>query len=187
MRNFDLKIHMQVKTRKIDKKKQKGHRMWLALGIILIVVGLFLITTGPSSGMKLAKFIIPIAFSKTKHISTREWKEFSDSEDWVIVDVRSEEEFERSHLAGSIHLPHQFEKLPEYFKSLPKDQKILIYCAAGYRSALACKKFRQYGFTEILNLNGGIFDWANEGEPFEGMKIHPHSPMGHWLVKKEFL
>ena len=80
---------------------------------------------------------------------------------YVILDVRTPEEFADKHIPGAINIPNEAigtEEIPE----LPdKDQLILVYCRSGNRSKQASEKLVALGYTNIVEF-GGINDWPGE-------------------------
>lgn len=80
---------------------------------------------------------------------------------YVLVDVRTKEEYAEGHIEGAILLPlDQLETLAE--EQLPdKDATILVYCRSGNRSAQASALLVELGYTQIYDF-GGIMDWPGE-------------------------
>jgi len=80
---------------------------------------------------------------------------------YIILDVRTPEEFADKHIPGARNIPNEAigtEELPE----LPdKDQLILVYCRSGNRSKQASGKLAALGYTNIVEF-GGINDWPGE-------------------------
>jgi len=98
------------------------------------------------------------------NITAKEAKETMDSETgYVILDVRTEEEFAEGHIPGAILIPDYEikEKAPELLPD--KDVLILVYCRSGRRSKLAAEKLVSLGYTNIREF-GGIIDWEYEIE-----------------------
>ena len=97
-------------------------------------------------------------------ISMEEAKKIMDEEDnIVILDVRTQEEYESGHIPGAICVPNE-NIGEEAIVELPnKDQKILLYCRSGNRSKQAAGKLAKAGYTNILEF-GGIIDWDGEIE-----------------------
>ena len=96
--------------------------------------------------------------------TAEEAKNRMDSDDTIIIlDVRTQEEYEESHIPGAILIPNESigtekqEQLPDM------DQEILVYCRSGNRSAQAAKKLVEAGYTQIYDF-GGIMDWPYETE-----------------------
>ena len=84
-----------------------------------------------------------------------------EESDYIILDVRTPEEFSEKHIPGAINVPNETigsEEIPE----LPdKDQLILVYCRSGNRSKQASDKLVALGYTNIVEF-GGINDWPGE-------------------------
>ena len=81
--------------------------------------------------------------------------------DYIILDVRTQEEYEASHIPGAICIPNETigtDDIPE----LPdKDQLILVYCRSGNRSKQASEKLAKQGYANIVEF-GGINSWTGE-------------------------
>lgn len=81
--------------------------------------------------------------------------------DYIILDVRTAEEYETAHIPGAICIPNETigtEEIP----ALPdKNQLILVYCRSGRRSKQAAEKLVGLGYTNIVEF-GGINDWTGE-------------------------
>lgn len=82
-------------------------------------------------------------------------------ENYIILDVRTPEEYEEKHIPNALNIPNESigtEELPE----LPdKDQLILVYCRSGNRSKQASQKLADLGYTNVVEF-GGIIDWTGE-------------------------
>ena len=85
------------------------------------------------------------------------------SEGYVILDVRTQEEFDQGHIPGAILIPDTevAERAEEVLTD--KDQLILVYCRSGRRSKLAAEALVELGYTNIKEF-GGIIDWPYEVE-----------------------
>ena len=83
-------------------------------------------------------------------------------ENLLLFDVRESEEYAVSHLQGARPAPSKDEAL-KALQGAPSDQRIVLYCSVGYRSSELAQFLMKKGFTEVYNLEGSIFAWANEG------------------------
>jgi rhodanese-related sulfurtransferase len=107
------------------------------------------------------------------------------SERPLLLDARTPAEHALSHLVGARRVAPDLADL-----DLSKDTPLVVYCSVGYRSALACKHLAQLGYTDVRNLAGGIFQWANEGRPLQAngqaaARVHPFSRLwGLWLARE---
>ena len=97
-------------------------------------------------------------------ISAQEAKEMMDTRDgYVILDTRTQEEYETGHIPGAIVISH--DEIREKAESqLPeKDQLILVYCRSGNRSKQAAQVLSEMGYTNVKEF-GGILDWPYDVE-----------------------
>lgn len=98
-----------------------------------------------------------------KSISMDEAKEiFCEPGNYVIVDVRREDEFSEGHIPGAINIPN--ETIESEPAALPdKSQVIYLYCRSGNRSKQAAQKLVELGYTSVIEF-GGILDWTGDIE-----------------------
>ena len=98
------------------------------------------------------------------NITAEQAKKIMDSqENYIILDTRTQEEYEESHIPGAILIPYD-QILEKAEAVLPdKDQQILVYCRSGRRSKLAAEDLVKLGYTNIKEF-GGIIDWPYEVE-----------------------
>ena len=98
------------------------------------------------------------------NITAQQAKEIMDTqENYIILDTRTREEYEESHIPGAILIPH--DEILEKAESIltNKDQLILVYCRSGRRSKLAAADLVKLGYTNVKEF-GGIIDWPYEVE-----------------------
>ncbi len=97
-----------------------------------------------------------------EQISAQQAKEIMDSETgYVIIDARTQEEFDAGHIEGAILIP-EYEIAQRAEKELPdKEQIILVYCRSGRRSKIASQALVDLGYTNVKEF-GGIIDWPYE-------------------------
>ena len=97
-----------------------------------------------------------------EQITPAEAKAIMDESDgYIILDVRTQEEFDEAHIDGAILIPDYeiADKAESILKD--KDQLILVYCRSGNRSKQASKKLAEMGYTNIVEF-GGINRWRGE-------------------------
>ena len=98
------------------------------------------------------------------NIKAEEAKQIMDSEEgYIILDVRTQEEYDQGHIPGAIVISHEeiAEKAEEVLPD--KNQLILVYCRSGRRSKIAAEALVELGYTNIKEF-GGIIDWPYEVE-----------------------
>ncbi len=104
----------------------------------------------------------PTPKAEYKKISAADAKARMDSGDTLIIlDVRTQEEYDAGHIAGAILVPNETitTAQPDLLPDL--DAEILVYCRSGNRSAQAAKKLLAIGYTNVVDF-GGIIDWPYE-------------------------
>ena len=81
--------------------------------------------------------------------------------DYIILDVRTQEEYEAAHIPGAICIPNETIGTGDIPELPDKDQLILVYCRSGNRSKQASEKLAKQGYTNIVEF-GGINSWTGE-------------------------
>src|SRR6201991_370749 len=87
----------------------------------------------------------------------------------VLLDVRESEEWDAGHIPGAKHIPRGYlESRVEGVIGADRDQKVVIYCASGQRSALAANTLKELlGYENVASMNGGITLWKDRGYDVE--------------------
>ncbi len=80
-----------------------------------------------------------------------------------LLDVREHEEYVEAHIPDSVLIP--LGQLSRKLSSIPKDATIIAICRSGNRSGVAVDMLRRAGYSDVLNLNGGIIAWVRAGLP----------------------
>jgi rhodanese-related sulfurtransferase len=94
-------------------------------------------------------------------IPSQEAKKLIGNPKVIFIDTRSPEEYQVSHLSGAKFLDYDSYSTDD-LKKFPKDCKLIVYCSVGFRSERVGEKLLTLGFTDVVNLYGGIFEWKNE-------------------------
>jgi len=95
-------------------------------------------------------------------ITAKQAKARMDSGDAIVIlDVRTQDEFNAGHIAGAILVPNEtiLDEQPDLLPDL--DAEILVYCRSGNRSAQSANKLLAIGYTNVYDF-GGIIDWPYE-------------------------
>ena len=131
-------------------------------------------------------------FRDVPAIDTRQLALLLESQDNakpLLLDVRTRAEFEVSHLPGARRVEPKSDPAAI---GLParKETSIVTYCSVGYRSAEMAHALREAGYTNVRNLTGSIFQWANEDRPLVrdggvATRVHPYNALWGGLLKKE--
>lgn len=87
-----------------------------------------------------------------------------EADSLLLLDAREPAEYAVSHLPGAVQFPPRG-PLPAWTDTVARDRPIVVYCSVGYRSENVARDLRDAGFTEVRNLYGSLFDWADRGLP----------------------
>ena len=134
-------------------------KKYLLFGILVALV-LLMTSCIPAAGPVVNETEEPIMAEYIK-INAAEAKEMIDSEDVIILDVRTLEEYEEIRIEGALLIPEdQIRSLaPELLPD--KEAIILIYCRSGRRSEIASRELIDMGYLHVYDF-GGIIDWPYE-------------------------
>ncbi len=107
---------------------------------------------------------ILIFVEKKMNLSQQDWVfQLENDENTVILDVRTEDEFNEGSIAGAINIDiYKGQGFIYLIEELDKSKKYYIYCRSGARSGQACSIMNQLGFENTYNLLGGIMEWSGE-------------------------
>lgn len=92
-------------------------------------------------------------------------KKMISNKDVVILDVRTPEEFREGHIDKAILANINDPSFDARIARIGKDKQVLVYCAAGGRSARASKMMSEKGWKSVTNMKGGFSAWSAAGYP----------------------
>lgn len=90
-----------------------------------------------------------------------------NEKDAQLVDVRTFDEFSSGHLINAMNIDVKADDFDVKVTNLDKQKPVLVYCKSGGRSTKAVEKLKNLGFTNIVELDGGITSWKANGKPIE--------------------
>lgn len=87
--------------------------------------------------------------------------------EWLLLDVRSEEEYRQGHIPGAINVPH--DNIDRYLASIDnyKNKPVIVYCKSGRRAKLAMKRLQAKQFNNVMHLEGDMLGWGETNLPVE--------------------
>ena len=91
-----------------------------------------------------------------------EWMQAGQAQ---VLDVRDDMERDEKHIPGSLHTFVGY--LEENLPACPKDQRLVVHCSVGHRSALACSILKRHGWSQVVNMLGGMKAWEALDLPLE--------------------
>jgi rhodanese-related sulfurtransferase len=83
-----------------------------------------------------------------------------DGPSMVVLDVRTTEEVEGGHIPGMLWIP--VDQIEQRYREVPRNKKVLVFCAAGGRSAAACDFLSTRGYEDLVNVSGGMSAWRGK-------------------------
>ncbi len=89
-----------------------------------------------------------------KQLSARE---LDQKKGMMLLDVRTDKEYEQGHIPGAVHVP--MADIGDKVKKLKKDKELVVYCQSGGRSIWAIKRLMGMGYKNLYNLKGGYNAW----------------------------
>ncbi|HEX7456552.1 MAG TPA: rhodanese-like domain-containing protein [Candidatus Nanoarchaeia archaeon] len=143
------------------------------LGILLIVVlialvgGFFLISGSENvedetPDVRNQAQVIEDITPKEAHSLISDNKE---SGDFVIVDLRTPDEYASGHIEGATNLDYYSDTFRDELENLDKNKTYLIHCQSGRRSSAALEIMKNLGFKKVYNMTGGMVEWQAKGLP----------------------
>ena len=100
--------------------------------------------------------------NEINEISDAQFTEIQDS-DYILVDVRTIEEYESGHIQDAINFDYYSESFQKEILSLDKSASIVLYCRTQNRSTKTANYLKENGYKEITVLEGGITSWVKNG------------------------
>ena len=131
---------------------------------VLICIGFLIYKTNNKNKITKSNSTAITNAAKTneiRHVSMDDIVKIMDeNKDYVIVDVRTPDEYKEGHIPNAINIPNETINETVYNKLKDKNQLILIYCRSGSRSRQAAYKMQKLGYTNF----GGIINWKGKIE-----------------------
>lgn len=118
--------------------------MLLKVALIALFIGMIIYRMFPARGVP--------------QITTEELEQKLKENNSQLLDVRSRREFKAYHIKGFINIP--VGALRRNLDKLDKDKELIVICHTGVRSSDACKRLKRQGYTNLINVKGGISKWV---------------------------
>ena len=117
--------------------------------------------------MKTGTDLINEAKSRISEISAADALREHDAGKTVFLDVRDLQEVNLGKIPGAVHISRGTMET-KIEAAVPRDARVVVYCASGNRSALAADSLRQMGYANVASLAGGFRAWAESGGEIDG-------------------
>lgn len=163
---------------------------WMSIVLVLCATGCAEET--PEQKLEKVRQDVRNQYADVQQIST------ADLADWLadatrtpplLLDVRKKAEYAVSHLKGARRI-EPGKPSAGVLQSLDPNREIVVYCSVGVRSSKLARELQKRGFRNVFNLDGSIFQWANEGRPlFNGdlpvTNVHPYNHRWGRLLNRD--
>jgi rhodanese-related sulfurtransferase len=84
-------------------------------------------------------------------------EELAGADPPLVLDIRNPREWNARHIAGSVNIP--LNHLQERIAEIPRERRIAVHCAGGYRSSIAASILHSHGITHLIEMAGGLAAW----------------------------
>lgn len=165
----------------------RRHWVWVAALGLGLAVSFATMARGASAW----KTLISVGYPDVSWVdgeTLAEWMARTSDDELVLLDVRTPEEQRVSHLQDARHLNASNPDIETL--AIPAGATVVVYCSIGYRSATIIEELGQAGIQNVYNLEGGLFDWANQGRPvYRGPErvdeVHPFNRIWGLLLRRD--
>jgi rhodanese-related sulfurtransferase len=181
-----------------QRRRGSNGSRWLKVILVILLLPLLL---GAAVAAVAGR---PLAFEVVRRLTVRKfpdvkWIDRADLAHWredpgrpqpVVLDARTGQEYAVSHLKDAIRID-PYRPLLRPLRGFPKDTAIVVYASVGYRSARVAHWLAQQGYSNVQNLAGSIFQWANEGRPVFSQgrpteEVHPYDKRWGLLLQSQY-
>jgi len=129
--------------------------------MVLVLAGLLVISPVLAGGCVQTQTIKDVSPKEASTLIQND----QNNPDFVILDVRTRQEFTDGHIANAINIDFYADTFRDELNNLDKNKTYLIYCRSGGCSGKALNIMAELNFSKVYNISGGIIGWKAEGLP----------------------
>ena len=179
-------------------RRASGAGRWAKILLLVLVVPILLgvgvaVVAGRPLAFEVVHRMTTRKFPDVKWIDAAEltrWREDPGRAQPLILDARSAPEYAVSHLRDAVWINPARPSLHPV-RGLPKDAPIVVYGSVGYRGARVAYWLAAQGYSNVQNLSGGLFQWADQGRPVvrdgrPATEVHPYSQRWGLLLESRY-
>ncbi len=114
--------------------------------------------------------LVPVfAFAEVKNEDVAKVDELIKTGKYIVIDVRTKEEFDAGHIKGALNFDYYNEDFEDEIEANLKDKNkpYILYCRSGMRSLYSAQILEDLGYTDVTNMKGGFLAWQSAGKPVE--------------------
>ena len=135
------------------------------IGVLVLIFSMTINNVVFADGKTIPQ-IIGQAKAQTTEVTVEEVKKDMDAgKNFVLLDVRTPEEFKAGHLPKAVNIPRGILEFAVGKHFPQKDVEIVVYCRTDARAALCARSLSDMGYTNIKNLKGAFKAWGEAGYP----------------------
>jgi rhodanese-related sulfurtransferase len=179
-------------------RRSRSGRPWLGAFLVIVVVPILIgaavvLIAGRGVAFEAIRRLTAHKFPDVQWIDRADlarWREDPGRTQPLLIDARTKPEYQVSHLRDAILIDPSRPSLRP-LKTLAKNDPIVVYCSVGYRSARLAHWLGGQGYTNVRNLAGSIFQWANEDRPVfrddrPTTEVHPYDRRWGLLLESRY-
>ena len=179
-------------------RRSRGARPWPGAFLVIVVVPILIgaavvLIAGRGVAFEAIRRITARKFPDVLWIDRAEltrWREDPGRTQPIVLDARSKVEYQISHLRDAVFIDPSRPSLRP-LAGRAKNDPIVVYASVGYRSARVAHWLAGQGYTNVRNLAGSIFQWANEDRPVfrDGrptQEVHPYDRRWGLLLESRY-
>ena len=179
-------------------RRSRSGRPWLGAFLVIVVVPILIgaavvLIAGRGVAFEAIRRLTAHKFPDVQWIDRADlarWREDPGRTQPLLIDARTKPEYQVSHLRDALLIDPSRPSLRP-LKTLAKNDPIVVYCSVGYRSARLAHWLGGQGYTNVRNLAGSIFQWANEDRPVfrddrPTTEVHPYDRRWGLLLESRY-
>ncbi len=120
----------------------------------------------PKVAAPIVKAVKPSNLGTINKISADEFEKMNNEGKFILVDVRTPEEYAEGYIKGAVNINFKKRTFPDYINAIAKDKPVAVYCRSANRSGKAALIMQSLGFKNVYDLDGGVKAWKKAGKAF---------------------
>ena len=179
-------------------RRSRGARPWLGAFLVIVVVPILIgaavvLIAGRGVAFEVIHRLTARKFPDVQWIDRADlarWREDPGRTQPLVLDARTAAEYQVSHLRDAVYIDPSRPSLRP-LRGRAKNDPIVVYGSVGYRSARVAHWLVGQGYTNVWNLSGSLFQWANDGRPVfrDGrptLQVHPYDRRWGLLLESRY-
>jgi rhodanese-related sulfurtransferase len=179
-------------------RRSRGTRPWLGAFLVIVVVPILIgaavvLIAGRGVAFEVIHRLTARKFPDVQWIDRADlarWREDPGRTQPLVLDARTAAEYQVSHLRDAVYIDPSRPSLRP-LRGRAKNDPIVVYGSVGYRSARVAHWLAGQGYTNVWNLSGSLFQWANDGRPVfrDGrptLQVHPYDRRWGLLLESRY-